>query len=266
MHDQNPISANSVLSPGLPDPVAAWDGCPLRGQGICLCGTGALVQAGLCVPQQAMAAGDVLVEEGLVGPDSLAVYDGLLASQSTLADGRRSILAFHFPGELVLADPDRPATAEVRMVTDGRVCRVKAGAWPALRAAANGLDQRLLALVRRELDRSRLHVATLARRTPPEKLACFLVDIMARMGHPGDSSPVHLGMSRVDMADHLGLQSETVSRALSKLSSQGVIALPSPSRVVVRDLARLRSIAVGDAPVGCGSAARRPPGRVRRAH
>ena len=42
-------------------------------------------------------------------------------------------------------------------------------------------------------------------------------------------------MGRQDMADYLGLTIETVSRALTALQDEGLIALPSVRHVVLKD-------------------------------
>jgi CRP-like cAMP-binding protein len=50
-------------------------------------------------------------------------------------------------------------------------------------------------------------------------------------------------MTRSDIADFLGLTLETVSRAFSRVKSLGVIRLPSPQEVEIRDAERLKALA-----------------------
>jgi CRP/FNR family transcriptional regulator len=54
---------------------------------------------------------------------------------------------------------------------------------------------------------------------------------------------VDIVMSRTDIADHLGLTIETVSRAFTKLRRQGIIALPHPQRLEILDVDALRELA-----------------------
>jgi CRP/FNR family nitrogen fixation transcriptional regulator len=49
-------------------------------------------------------------------------------------------------------------------------------------------------------------------------------------------------MSRQDMADYLGLTIETVSRTLTQLQADGVIALPTTRHIVLRDRVALRRL------------------------
>jgi CRP/FNR family nitrogen fixation transcriptional regulator len=46
-------------------------------------------------------------------------------------------------------------------------------------------------------------------------------------------------MSRGDIADYLGLTLETVSRTFSQFAREGLIELPTPRRVVIRNAAAL---------------------------
>ena len=53
-------------------------------------------------------------------------------------------------------------------------------------------------------------------------------------------------MARNDIADYLGLTTETVSRTLTQLKREGVIALSTPSHIVLRDRERLSQLSEGE--------------------
>ncbi|KAB7762104.1 helix-turn-helix domain-containing protein, partial [Xanthomonas sp. LMG 12461] len=83
-----------------------------------------------------------------------------------------------------------------------------------------------------------------ARLQPAEKLADFLLKLAARAARQGDAgNKVVLPMGRGDIADHLGLTMETVSRTFTKLRQQGLIALPQLHVVEIRDFAALHRLA-----------------------
>jgi CRP/FNR family nitrogen fixation transcriptional regulator len=78
------------------------------------------------------------------------------------------------------------------------------------------------------------------RKSALEKIATFLLDLSARLSENGQ---LDLPMSRIDIADHLGLTIETVSRTLTQLERQQVIELPAHRRsIVLRDRAALRRL------------------------
>jgi DNA-binding Lrp family transcriptional regulator len=53
-------------------------------------------------------------------------------------------------------------------------------------------------------------------------------------------------MTRTDIADYLGLTVETVSRTLTKLRQDDIIALPSVCCIAVLDREQLEDLAAGE--------------------
>ena len=49
-----------------------------------------------------------------------------------------------------------------------------------------------------------------------------------------------------DIADHLGLTIETISRMITALRNEGAILIPNSQQIVLRDMAALSSLAAED--------------------
>jgi len=81
----------------------------------------------------------------------------------------------------------------------------------------------------------------LARMTAVERVASFLLE-MGRHSEITDRGVVNLPMSRIDIADHLGLSIETVCRNLVGLQRNGTVTLLR-SGVELLDRAALRGLA-----------------------
>jgi CRP-like cAMP-binding protein len=82
----------------------------------------------------------------------------------------------------------------------------------------------------------------LGRMTAPERVAAFLLEMFERRER---AKALDLPMSRIDIADYLGLTVETVCRTLSTFRRDGIIAVPNPHRIELLDRAALE--AVGEA-------------------
>ncbi|MBL3588833.1 MAG: helix-turn-helix domain-containing protein [gamma proteobacterium endosymbiont of Lamellibrachia anaximandri] len=89
---------------------------------------------------------------------------------------------------------------------------------------------------------SHIVATTLIQQNGEQRLAAFLLNISHRRLERGlPESKFCLQMSRGDIANYLGLASETVSRLLTRFQNQGLITLRR-KQVLLRDHAGLMSI------------------------
>ena len=154
-----------------------------------------------------------------------------------LMDGRRQIGAFYLSGDLFGLELGEEYTFSAEAVTNSKVLVIKRSAVIALAAKDSEFARQLWTLTSRELQRARLH-ALLLFKSAPERVASFLLDMAERI----QSGEVQLPMSRQDIADHLGLTIETVSRMLSQFEQTGAIALPTCRRVALCNRAVLEQL------------------------
>ena len=171
------------------------------------------------------------------------VTEGMLRLSRLLPDGRRQVVGFAMVGDFLgLALPERfTVTAEALAPT--KLCRFEKRAFAGLVADAPHLLQRLYERAGYELTLAQDHMMLLGRRTAEEKVASFLLGLRARYARIGQNSvTVELPMGRQDIADHLGLTIETVSRMLTRLDRDKAILIV-PGGVRLLDIARLEELA-----------------------
>jgi CRP-like cAMP-binding protein len=73
-----------------------------------------------------------------------------------------------------------------------------------------------------------------------QRVASFLIELALRLGTPGGSGiSFDLPLSRTDIADHLALNADTLSRIMSRLKTRGLIAQTGRTRAVIPDWTRL---------------------------
>jgi CRP/FNR family transcriptional regulator, anaerobic regulatory protein len=190
------------------------------------------------------APGEVLFAEGDEADAFYEVVRGTVRLYKLLPDGRRLITGFLSAGHLLglALTGDCAYTAEA--VTEVTVCRYKRAAFERLVDEVPGLARRVLAVTSDELRAAQERMLLLGRKSATEKVASFLV-LMAAQDAGEEAEEVTVPMTRSDIADYLGLTIETVSRTLSKLKQEGVIALPTATRIEIRDRDRLEDLAAG---------------------
>lgn len=187
----------------------------------------------------------VIAREGEPQAGFLAVSEGLLRLCRNHEDGERSILALVHPGEIVAHGlPGASWHADLEGVTGGRLCFLDNHAFQGLRRLTPEIDDHLLAEARASLVKAHKQIDRLRQRTAESRLAAFLIELLDDDDETGsEAGELSIPMLRCEIADYLGLKTETVSRAFTRLAAKGVIALPQPSRVTVRDRDRLDSLA-----------------------
>lgn len=207
-----------------PAPAHVFDGDTLRGH----IGTR---------PIETLEPNEVLFWEGDAAANVFEIVSGVLRLYRLLSDGRRAIVGFMFPGD-VLGVPCREGysyTAEA--VTTLRVRRLSRSQVFRLIDESVTVRRDLLAMAYDEMCAAQDHMLLLGRKTAEERVASFLLHVAKRASEEGEfATEISLPMTRLDMADYLGLTIETVSRLMSKLKNEDLIALPSPSKVILRDL------------------------------
>ncbi|MFA5898531.1 MAG: helix-turn-helix domain-containing protein [Hyphomicrobium sp.] len=171
------------------------------------------------------------------------VEEGVIAVYKTLPDGRRQIIDFAYPGDLiglgVLAEHVLSAQATV----PSKVRCFSAATLERMAELDASLALKLYKSVCQELAATRSLLVTVGQRSAIERVAAFLVALHRRTATDG-SSTVRLAMRRSDIADLLGLTIETVSRTLTKLRTMGVIDVEQGgTRVQLIDLPRLGDLA-----------------------
>ncbi|RUM95971.1 cyclic nucleotide-binding domain-containing protein [Pseudaminobacter arsenicus] len=161
-------------------------------------------------------AGAEIYAQGERSDSHYKIEFGAVRVYRLLADGRRQISAFHFAGEVFgfEADAIHHFFAEAICATNIRVLRTS--------SRQNELSGELLSMALQSLVRAQEHLLVLGRQNAMERVAAFLTEMSERQDDLGN---IELPMSRMDIADYLGLTIETVSRVFSRLRQQGVIRL-----------------------------------------
>ena len=210
------------------------------GRSVCL-GLGR--QAGHLLPVNPihhLSAGNLLFSEGDKADTVFEVLSGMVRLYKLLPDGRRQVTGFLTAGQLLGLAPEGVCVFTADTITAVSLCRYKRDAFERMIDEVPGFARHLLAVTSHELHAAQDQMVLLGRKSASEKVASFLLML------PASQDDIDLPMTRGDIADYLGLTVETVSRTLTRLRQDGLIALPISARIRVLDRKGLQNLASGD--------------------
>lgn len=177
--------------------------------------------------------------EGENADNVYKVVRGVVRAFRILADGRRQICEFYLPGDCFGLEAGLFYRSSAEALTDTQLIVVRRSALTGTAAEKPDLARRLWRLAVRDLQRSQDHVLMLGRRSAAERVASFLMDLARRMAA---GAVLELPMSRLDIADFLGLTIETVSRTFTQFQESGLIEVSACRSVRLCDRIALQGL------------------------
>jgi CRP-like cAMP-binding protein len=163
------------------------------------------------------------------------VVSGAVRTYKVVADGRRQVGGFYLPGDMFGLELGDEHTFSAEAIAESKALVIKRTAVLARAERDSELARELWTLTAQELRRGQDHLMLLIK-SAHERVAAFLLEMAERLA---DNSAVELPMSRQDIADHLGLTIETVSRTLTHMENLATIQVAASRRIVLRNRAAL---------------------------
>lgn len=170
------------------------------------------------------------------------IRSGTVKTYKENTQGDVTITGFCYPGEILgfnaIAANQYQENAVVLDTVS--VCALRYNELEALSREFPCFQKQLVNLMSEKLS---THTVMNYSSSAESKVAYFLISISTKMKNYGTTGlNFHLSMSREDIAKHLGLASETVSRILSKFQINHLVEFSKKS-VILKDLFRLQALA-----------------------
>lgn len=153
------------------------------------------------------------------------VSRGLVVLRAHHEDGRSTLLRLAYPGDIIGYRSfleGRPHRTEARALLPSRVCTVATRDARQIIGTNPGVMTRLTAHCILEIDRNHDRIIAAATVSNQQRLAEILTRLMQAHGEVRDGYiRMRLPLSRRDLADLIGVQTETVSRLFKRLQQEG---------------------------------------------
>jgi len=202
-------------------------------------------------PQQQQIAREIkqgahLFRQGDEAHRIYKVLSGVLRLSRINENGRRQIISFGYAGDIVGFPSRNEHGTDCDALTDALVVSYQRKTLEHCDANPE-LHRQLMRAALGEISDMQDHFMMLGQKSASEKVASLLCVLTDRVGEPlGHFTQITLPMSRADIADFLGLTTETVSRSLTQLRKCKIIAIDKIHSVIILKPSALLTIAQGD--------------------
>ena len=149
------------------------------------------------------------------------MISGVVRTVTLHRDGRRIVHGFHLPGEIFGLEHEKLHHCSAEAVRDTRLVQYPVSRLNLLSDTDKAAAQELWTSLLLSRDRTAERFMYVMHGSAFEKLAYFLIDLA---GRTQSHVRIELPMSRFDIADYLGLSSETVSRTFTAFRERGYIS------------------------------------------
>jgi len=204
------------------------------------------IRQSLRTGQYTLAANDYLFMEGDEHHTSYTLKQGWAICYKQLKDGRRQIVHIALPGDFLgyKTDPDAPIDYSVKAVSECMLCSFSEKNINQLLVTDADLIHRLIAIQTKQNQVCRVQLSYVGQSQAKNKVAFFLLDLVTRLKRRGVDieANVHLPLSRIDIADAIGVTPVHLGRVSVELSQQGIVECRY-NILRVKDLDALKNLA-----------------------
>ena len=191
-------------------------------------------------------AGEHIFRAGDKFQSIAAVRAGCFKSYVIDKNGEEQVLGFYLPGEIIGFDAIHQKTHKANVVAldTSSVCGLGFDSVAEMARQLPDLQDELFRVMSLQIADLEASAADLS---AEERIARLLCSLSARFASRGYSSTeFNLSMSRRDIASHLRLATETISRVLARFQSAGIIKV-NRKKVAILDTDKLNELARRDA-------------------
>lgn len=189
--------------------------------------------------------GEILCYEGDLGTSLYIVNEGTVKLIKTNRDGKEQIIRIltsgSFFGEYYLFNDDENYNYTAVAIESVKICTLEKVDMDDIISANPEITIKILKELSKYLVSMENLIQTLSTNDVEVRLAFILYDFSKKYGEDIDGKVViKLPISKEEMANYVGVTRETLSRKLSKFSSDKIIELKGNKTIVILDNEKLR--------------------------
>lgn len=194
-----------------------------------------------------MKRGDTLSDDALLQWPIIAVSSGVLSLQHLLVDGRKSIAALYMQGDIIdLRGISNRNRCSLISLGKSEICRLSPEVFEQIVTINPAAQKCVWTNLREQTFRAIDHSVDLSKKQALEKLASFIIECNYREFKNAKGKVIaNIPIRRVDLAEYIGVQPETVSRCFRDLQNRGIIEFENLSKFTIKTYQPLGKLRAG---------------------
>lgn len=205
------------------------ESCESRGQSVfCDLSPENLVHMTASKGCRTFSRGEMIFYAGDTPSELFCVQKGMVKIYRVGSDGREQIVRLAHPGDIVgyrsLISGDKYA-AFAAALDDVEICHIPKSVFMDLLAEPNNVSGHVLSLLAGELKSAEERMVDMAQKPVRERLAEALLLLKSNYGVEADGTTLNARLTRIELASIIGTAPESVSRMLSVMKEEGIVAM-----------------------------------------
>ncbi len=177
-------------------------------------------------------------------PDSVYIIrSGLVAAEHAALPSRRTMVELLYPGDIISPSllPLAPGLSHTTMSAT-ELLRLSLSTLKSEMARDGALTDFVLQRLNLQRARMQLHISMLAALTSEQRVAGLLLQAACHLGvSNGGAIAFDMPLSRNEVAEYLALNADTLSRIMSRLVRENVLARSSRAQITIRNMDALKA-------------------------
>lgn len=184
-----------------------------------------------------------IFDQGEAAQKLYLLTEGVVRISRLLSDGSRHVLEFKWPGGFFGLKEEGVFANHAHTLTPCVIYEFESETFTDFLLAHPSIQQKVLQRAIYHISSTYRQVIIVGRFGTKRALAAFLLDCAGKDGFFDEqTSCLSLPMSRYDIADYLGTAAESVTRAITRLETEGLLKRCGP-RELILNLAGLKRLA-----------------------
>ena len=171
-----------------------------------------------------------------------AIRSGFVKTYRLTDDGKEQVTGFYFPGEIIGLDgiSKNKHSVSAKALETAAICEIPFEDAQALSTRFPSMQRHMFSLMSQEIIQDQQLITLLSKNTAEERISSLILSISDRnAARKLSPTSFRLPMSRTDIANHLGLTVETVSRVFSRFQKNGTLEVNN-KEITILNIDKLR--------------------------